>query len=178
MQPDYGSAALGGLMRSRTGRSFGNEMGSLEDLKATAKTPADLERIHMDADGKYYRPEYTANDMMLSKTGFNGGADDSRRPPMAGVGTIARAEQEGNMAKHGVMFGPMWTDVADLNRGRAATGYGQPDNPLAGFAGAAQQGAGAAQRFSYDQQQGAAMDERNNTLKSLLAGLKRAQGGG
>lgn len=144
---DTGSA--GDLLQQRTNRWGGNETGSLEDLKATAETSDDLARIAQDADGNYYRPEYTANDTLLNTLGMGHLSNaSSGRAPTARIFSKANAQQMGHLGKEGVVFGSMWNSVDDLNRGRRSTGFGQPHVPGAEMIGAGQRGADMQERLN------------------------------
>jgi hypothetical protein len=113
-----------------------NEM-ALAQLRNKIRTPDDLARVHMSAEGDYYLPD--APNMAMQASGM-GHLEIPQRAPMARAGSRAYGQQIGNLSKYGVEMGPYWSDVADLNRGRRATGAAREFDPLAGFGEAAQQG--------------------------------------
>lgn len=157
--------------RSRLSGPRGYDVGSLEDLKASAATPADLERISMDADGNYYRSQRQPGQELLNKVGMGHLAI---QPTYHGRGPKEREERMGGLVKHGVELGDFWQDVKNLNRGRQATGLGQPHDPLAGFSQAAQQAApyanDAVARTMGGNAQAMAGAQQQNENSTLLAG--------
>lgn len=170
--------ALAGLERRGASRVGDASVGTLDELKAIAKTPEDLARIHQTADGRFYLPD-APDDMLGSLTGNY----DIQNAKMAMLTErMAQGDPTGaagrrlmiQKAKNGFELGPMWQDVEDLNRGRAVTGAAAPNDPFEGFWGATQQAANMQGRINagaVDQaQRGQAVQDASRDYTNYLGG--------